>query len=103
MGNGEDFLVIDWPESIRCVQFHKKEMFDAGAAPGLDGSEHPDLKFADGDFAPDLRETSDEKARQEDRIADLRQEINKGDTRIRQFGRGLGEARDFSRMANQFV
>lgn len=93
MGNGEGFLVTDWSESIRRVQFHKKETFDAGATPGLDDFERPDLKSVDGDLVSDLKEISDEKARQESRIADLRQEIDKKDARIRQLERELEEAR----------
>lgn len=103
MGNGEGFLVTDWSESIRRVQFHKKETFDAGATPGLDDFERPDLKSVDGDLVSDLKEISDEKARQESRIADLRQEIDKKDARIRQLERELEEARDLSRMADQFA
>ncbi|MGB9958275.1 helicase HerA domain-containing protein [Haloferax prahovense] len=103
MGNGEGFLVTDWSESIRRVQFHKKQTFDAGATPGLDDFERPDLKSVDGDLVSDLKEISDEKARQESRIADLRQEIDKKDARIRQLERELEEARDLSRMADQFA
>ncbi|ELZ60166.1 MULTISPECIES: ATP-binding protein [unclassified Haloferax] len=103
MGNGEGFLVTDWSESIRRVQFHKKETFDAGATPGLDDFERPDLKSVDGDLVSDLKEISDEKARQESRIADLRQKIDKKDARIRQLERELEEARDLSRMADQFA
>ncbi|ELZ77199.1 hypothetical protein C454_16236 [Haloferax gibbonsii ATCC 33959] len=103
MGNGEGFLVTDWSESIRRVQFHKKQTFDAGATPGLDDFERPDLKSVDGDLVSDLKEISDEKARQESRIADLRQEIDKKDAKIRQLERELEEARDLSRMADQFA
>ncbi|ELZ98668.1 helicase HerA domain-containing protein [Haloferax sulfurifontis] len=103
MGNGEGFLVTDWSESIRRVQFHKKQTFDAGATPGLDDFERPDLKSVDGDLVSDLKEISDEKARQESRIADLRQELDKKDARIRQLERELEEAQDLSRMADQFA
>ncbi|AFK19076.1 DUF87 domain-containing protein [Haloferax mediterranei ATCC 33500] len=103
MGNGEGFLVTDWSESIRRVQFHKKQTFDAGATPGLDDFERPDLKSVDGDLVSDLKEISDEKARQESRIADLRQELDKKEAKIRQLERELEEAQDLSRMADQFA
>ncbi|ELZ91265.1 hypothetical protein C440_13164 [Haloferax mucosum ATCC BAA-1512] len=103
MGNGEGFLVTDWSESIRRVQFHKKQTFDAGATPGLDDFERPDLKSIDGDLVSDLKEISDEKARQESRIADLRQKLDKKDAKIRQLERELEEAQDLSRMADQFA
>ncbi|WP_396612863.1 helicase HerA domain-containing protein [Haloferax sp. S1W] len=103
MGNGEGFLVTDWSETIRRVQFHKKQTFDAGATPGLDDFERPDLKSVDGDLVSDLKEISDEKARRESQIADLRQELEKKDAKIRQLERELEEARDLSRMADQFA
>ncbi|WP_416839495.1 helicase HerA domain-containing protein [Haloferax sp. DFSO52] len=103
MGNGEGFLVTDWSESIRRVQFHKKQTFDAGATPGLDDFERPDLKSVDGTLVSDLKEISDEKERRESEIADLRQQLQKKDARIRQLERELEEARDLSRMADQFA
>ncbi|SEK64043.1 helicase HerA domain-containing protein [Haloferax larsenii] len=103
MGNGEGFLVTDWSESIRRVQFHKKQTFDAGATPGLDDFERPDLKSVDGDLVSDLKEISDEKARRESEIADLKQELEKKEAKIRQLERELEEARDLSRMADQFA
>ncbi|WP_411968416.1 helicase HerA domain-containing protein [Haloferax sp. YSSS75] len=103
MGNGEGFLVTDWSESIRRVQFHKKQTFDAGATPGLDDFERPDLKSVDGNLVSDLKEISDEKERRESEIADLKQELEKKNARIRQLERELEEARDLSRMADQFA
>ncbi|KAB1188637.1 MULTISPECIES: helicase HerA domain-containing protein [Haloferax] len=103
MGNGEGFLVTDWSESIRRVQFHKKQTFDAGATPGLDDFERPDLKSVDGNLVSDLKEISDEKERRESEIADLRQQLEKKEAKIRQLERELEEARDLSRMADQFA
>jgi hypothetical protein len=103
MDNGEAFLVTDWSESIRRVQFHKKQTFDAGATPGLDDFERPDLKSVDGDLVSELQDISDEKARRESEIADLRQELEKKEARIRDLERELEEARDLSHMADQFA
>ncbi|WP_410764887.1 helicase HerA domain-containing protein [Haloferax sp. DFSO60] len=103
MGNGEGFLVTDWSESIRRVQFHKKQTFDAGATPGLDDFERPDLKSIDGNLVSDLRGISDEKQRRESEVADLRQKLEEREAKIRQLERDLEEARDLSRMADQFA
>jgi hypothetical protein len=103
MGNGEGFLVTDWSESIRRVQFRKKRTFDAGATPGLDDFERPDLKSVDGTLVSELQNISDEKARHESRLADLRQELDKKDARIRELERELEDARDLSQMADQFA
>ncbi|MDS0292996.1 helicase HerA domain-containing protein [Halogeometricum luteum] len=103
MRNGEAFLVTDWSESIRRVQFRKKNTFDAGATPGLDDFERPDLKSVDGDLVSELQGISDEKARRESEIADLRQQLERKEARIRDLERELEEARDLSRMADQFA
>lgn len=103
MGNGEGFLMTDWSESLRRVQFHRKETFDAGATPGLDDFERPELKSVSGDLVSDLREISDEKARRESEIADLRQQLDKKDAQIRQLKRELEEAQDMSKMADTFA
>jgi hypothetical protein len=103
MGDGEAFLVTDWSASLRRVQFHKKQTFDAGATPGLDDFERPDLKSVDGDLVSELEEISAEKARRESEIADLKQELEKKEARIRELERELEEARDLSQMADQFA
>ncbi|GAA0513555.1 AAA-like domain-containing protein [Halorubrum aquaticum] len=103
LGDGEAFLMTDWDESIRRIQFHRKETFDAGATPGLDDFERPELKSVSSDLVGELQSISDEKARRESELADLRQELEKRDQRIRQLERELEEARDLSDMADQFA
>jgi hypothetical protein len=103
MGDGEGFLVTDWSESIRRVQFRRKETFDAGATPGLEDFERPDLKSVSGDLVDELREISDEKERRESEIADLRQELERKDQRIAELESELEEARDLRRFADQMA
>ncbi len=103
LGDGEAFLMTDWDESIRRIQFHRKQTFDAGATPGLDDFERPELKSVSSDLVGELQSISDEKARHESELADLRQELEKKDQRIRQLERELEEARDLSNMADQFA
>ncbi|OYR58745.1 helicase HerA domain-containing protein, partial [Halorubrum halodurans] len=103
LGDGEAFLMTDWDESIRRIQFHRKETFDAGATPGLDDFERPELKSVSSDLVGELQSISDEKARRESELADLRQELDKKDQRIRQLESELEEARDLSDMADQFA
>ena len=40
---GEGLLMTDWDEQVRDVQVRKKRTFDAGATPGFDDFEPPDL------------------------------------------------------------
>jgi len=103
MGNGEAFVMTDWDESIRRVQFHRKGTFDAGATPGLEDFERPELKSVSGDLVSELEEISEDRARRESEMADLRQELDKKDRRIRELERELEEARDMSRMADRFA
>ncbi|ELZ48631.1 hypothetical protein C464_06393 [Halorubrum coriense DSM 10284] len=103
LGDGEAFLMTDWDESIRRIQFHRKETFDAGATPGLDDFERPELKSVSSDLVGELESISDEKERRESEIADLKQELEKRDRRIADLERELEEARDLSNMADQFA
>ena len=103
LGDGEAFLMTDWSESVRRVQFHRKRTFDAGATPGLDDFERPELKSISDDLVSDLREISDEQERRESELADLRQELEKKEQRIRDLESELEEARDLSRMADRFA
>ncbi|WP_048077682.1 ATP-binding protein, partial [Halorubrum sp. AJ67] len=103
LGDGEAFLMTDWDESIRRIQFHRKQTFDAGATPGLDDFERPELKSVSSDLVGELQSISDEQERRESELADLRQEIDKKDQRIQELERELEEARDLSNMADQFA
>ncbi|WP_435125977.1 helicase HerA domain-containing protein [Halobaculum sp. D14] len=103
MGDGEAFLITDWTESIRRVQFHRKQTFDAGATPGLEDFERPDLKSVSGDLVSELQNITDEQERRESELADLRQELDKKQQRIQQLERELEEAKDMSDMADKFA
>jgi DNA helicase HerA-like ATPase len=68
MGDGEAFVLTDWSERIRRVQFDRKETFDAGATPGLDDFERPELKSVSSDLVQDLEAISEAEERRESRI-----------------------------------
>ncbi|GAB6878097.1 hypothetical protein JCM17823_03710 [Halorubrum gandharaense] len=103
LADGEAFLMTDWDESIRRIQFHRKQTFDAGATPGLEDFERPELKSVSGDLVSELQSISDEQARHESEMADLRQELDKKRARINQLEAELEEAKDLSNMADQFA
>ncbi|MEF8783164.1 MAG: LAGLIDADG family homing endonuclease [Haloarculaceae archaeon] len=100
---GEAFLMTDWSESVRRVQFQRKRTFDAGATPGLEDFERPDLKSVSDDLVSELEEISEEKQERESRIAELREELDRKNSRIAELERELQDARDMQRMASQFV
>ncbi|WP_135363517.1 helicase HerA domain-containing protein [Halosimplex halophilum] len=103
LDDGEAFLMNDWDEDIRRVQFRRKQTFDAGATPGLDDFERPDLKSVSDDLVSELQEISEEKAETEDRIAELREELDEKNSRIAELEAELQDARDMQRMADQFT
>jgi len=103
LNNGEAFLMTDWAESIKRVQFHRKKTFDAGATPGLDDFERPDLKSVSEDLVSELEEISDEQAERESRIEELREELDRKNSRIAELETELEDARDMQRMADQFT
>ena len=103
LDDGEGFLMTDWSETVRRVQFYRKQTFDAGATPGLDDFERPDLKSVSDDLVSELESISDEKQARDDRIAELRDELDRKNSRIAELEKELQDARDMSRMADQFV
>jgi len=103
LADGEGFLVADWASDIQRVQFHRKRTFDAGATPGLEDFERPELKSVSGDLVSELTEISDEKERRESKIADLQKELEKKEAKIKRLEDELEEARDLSRMADKFA
>jgi len=103
LDDGEAFLMTDWSESIRRVQFHRKQTFDAGATPGLDDFERPELKSVSDDLVSELSEISEEKQQTEDRVKELREQLDEKNSRIAELETELQDARDMRKMAEQFT
>jgi len=83
LGDGEAFVQADWAEAdVERVQFRRKHTFDAGATPGLDDVEQPELKSIGDDLADELDAISDEHDRRQDRIADLEAQLDARDEEI---------------------
>ncbi|MDG5774934.1 DUF87 domain-containing protein [Haloarculaceae archaeon H-GB2-1] len=103
LDDGEGFMMTDWSETVRRVQFHRKQTFDAGATPGLDDFERPELKSVSEDLVSELQTISEEEQAHEDRIKELREELDKKNSRIAELETELQDARDLQRMAEQFT
>jgi hypothetical protein len=54
LDDGEALLMTDWDEEIHRVQFRRKRTFDAGATPGLEGMDRPQLKSVRSDLVAEL-------------------------------------------------
>ncbi|PSQ49848.1 ATPase, partial [Halobacteriales archaeon SW_7_65_23] len=103
LDDGEGFLMTDWAESVQRVQFYRKRTFDAGATPGLDDFERPDLKSVSDDLVSELQEITEDQQARESRVTELREELDRKNSTIAELKTELQDARDLSRMAEQFV
>ncbi|MFC4552520.1 MULTISPECIES: ATP-binding protein [Halorussus] len=103
MGDGEAFMTTDWSEETRRVQFHRKQTFDAGATPGLEDFERPDLKSVSDDLVSDLKDISKEERRKEDELEELRMELRERENQIEDLERQLKEAREMEEVADKFA
>jgi uncharacterized coiled-coil protein SlyX len=102
MADGEAFVLTDWSERVRRVQFDRKETFDAGATPGLEDFERPELKSVSSDLVQDLEAISEEEERRESRIQELERQLADREQRIEELEAELSEAEDLSKMAERF-
>ncbi|RQG97081.1 helicase HerA domain-containing protein [Natrarchaeobius chitinivorans] len=104
LNDGQAFVQTDWNEAdVRKVQFRRKRTFDAGATPGLDDFERPELKSVSDALVGDLQEISERKERKQDRIHELENELEKKEKRIETLEDELESARDVSNAAKQMA
>jgi hypothetical protein len=59
---GEAFLLTDWDDTIERVQFRRKHTHDAGATPGLESYDRPDLKTVGSDLITEIESAEQSKA-----------------------------------------
>ncbi|WP_435320418.1 ATP-binding protein [Haloarchaeobius sp. TZWSO28] len=101
---GQAFMMSDWAEAdIRTIQFRRKRTFDAGATPGLDDFERPELKSVSDALVEDLSDITEEKAERENRIIELENELEKKEQKINTLEKELDRARDISSAAKQMA
>jgi hypothetical protein len=104
LAEGEAFVQADWSDSeLERVQFNRKRTFDAGATPGLEDVERPELKSIGDDLVAELEEISDEHQHRQDRIAELEAKLEAKNERIADLEDELQQARDMSEMADRFT
>ncbi|ELY87912.1 hypothetical protein C483_16433 [Natrialba hulunbeirensis JCM 10989] len=104
LDDGQAFVQTDWTDiDVRKVQFRRKRTFDAGATPGLDDFERPELKSVSDALVGDLQDISERKDREQDRIHELETELEKKEKRIETLEDELESARDVSSAAKQMA
>ncbi len=52
---GEGILMTDWDDKVEHVQFRRKKTHDAGATPGLESYERPDLKAVGSELISEIK------------------------------------------------
>jgi predicted nuclease with TOPRIM domain len=101
---GQAFVMSDWADGqVQTVQFRRKRTFDAGATPGLEDFERPELKSVSDSLVDDLEEISEENSRRENRILELEAELETKEQRIETLEEELERAKDISNAAKQMA
>ncbi|WP_458187663.1 helicase HerA domain-containing protein [Haladaptatus sp. NG-WS-4] len=101
---GEGFVQTDWTDSsIRRVQFNRKRTFDAGATPGLDDFERPELKSVSDALMEDLEGITELKEQEHDRVAELESKLERKQEQIADLENELQTARDVSAAARKMA
>jgi DNA-binding transcriptional ArsR family regulator len=104
LDDGEAFVQADFmDQQARRVQWKRKQTFDAGATPGLEEIDRPDLKSVSADLVDDLEAITEREERRQDRIAQLEATIDEKDERIAELEEEVERAHDMSDMAQQFT
>jgi uncharacterized coiled-coil DUF342 family protein len=103
LADGEGFLIADWEDTIRRVQFNRKETFDAGATPSLDDVSRPELKPISEDLVDELEEISDAADRREDELERKERRIEELEATVESLEEELARARDVSELADRMT
>ena len=99
LADGEAFVQADWSDrEVQRVQFREKRTFDAGATPGLEDIERPELQSIDDDLVDELAEITEEHEQREDRIRTLEAELHDRQERISELEERLDRVLDLRRM-----
>ncbi|MDZ7745989.1 MAG: DUF87 domain-containing protein [Halobacteriales archaeon] len=102
LDDGECFMMSDFEESLRQVQMERKQTFDAGATPGLDDFERPELKSVSDDLVGELETISETEQQRESRVQELELELKDKEEELKRLREELEEAKDLSKMAERF-
>lgn len=103
LADGEAFVMVDWEGDIRRVQWSRKRTFDAGATPGLEDFERPELKSVSGDLVGELEEISTRQQRKQDRVSQLENRVETLQEEKQALEDELESARDMQNLAEQMA
>lgn len=75
LDTGQAIINADWLDAVRTVQFKRKQTFDAGATPGLEEFETPELKGVSTEVLNRLESITEEREKDEEERERLEQEV----------------------------
>lgn len=83
LGDGEGFLQADFvDENLIRVQMRRMRTFDAGATPGLEGFDEPELKSVSEDLVDELDAISEREEQRQDTIERLESQLEDREDQI---------------------
>ncbi|WP_433634488.1 helicase HerA domain-containing protein [Halomicrococcus sp. NG-SE-24] len=104
LDSGEAFVQTDWTDGgVRRIKFNRKETFDAGATPGLDDFERPELKSVSDALMDDLEGITEMREQEQNRVAELESRLENRNERIRELEDELESARNVSAAARKMA
>jgi len=103
LNDGEAFLHTDWDDQIKRVQFRRKHTFDAGATPGLEEIEPPDLKSVSSDILSELETISERERAEANEVERLQSRLEDKEDRIEALEEELERSRDVTELAERFT
>ncbi|WP_238717536.1 hypothetical protein [Natronorubrum halophilum] len=104
LNDGEAFVQTDWgADRVDRVQFRRKRTFDAGATPGLEDFDRPELKSVGENLVSELEEISAQEQRRQDRVAQLEAELEDRENRIDELEQKLESQDDIAAAATQMA
>jgi peptidoglycan hydrolase CwlO-like protein len=102
LDDGEGFLQADFvDEDIIRVQMRRMKTFDAGATPGLDGFDRPELKsLSDDDLVDELESISEREEQRQDRMEKLESQLEEREDRIEELEERVERLKDLREMVD---
>lgn len=75
LADGEAFVEADWHDELKRFTWRRKRTFDAGATPGLDETERPELRSINEDVLEELKAEGEAARSKEARIEELQEDL----------------------------
>jgi uncharacterized coiled-coil DUF342 family protein len=99
LNDGEAFVMADWVDDIRRLQFRRQRTYDAGDRPGLEDEDPPELKSISGDVLADLEAAGEQRRSLEEEVEHLREQVAEKESHIEELEARLDQRQALSEEA----